>query len=234
MTQQKSKKRMAERRTQRRRQSQIRLIAGISIAAVVLVSIIAILTLAPGNQPIDNYEGLTQAIDRSGALGIAIGEPAAPVTLVEYSDFSCAHCETLATTTIKELITQYVSDGSLRIVFKPVSIIYPQYSEPAARAAICAAEQDKGWQMMDFVWGLSGPASYSVENFARIDANVGLDVQAFRQCFSAAETAETAQSVNDEAYEMGITSTPTVFVNNVQVQATAGALTQAVEAALDN
>lgn len=232
MTQQKSKKRMAERRAHRRRQSQVRLMIGITLAAVIVVGVIALITLRPTTAPeVADFSGVPQEIDRSGAPGIAIGEQSAPVTLIEYSDFSCSHCENLSGT-ISDLIDRYVREGQLRVVYKPVSFIGGSNSESASRAAICAAEQGKGWEMIDFIWGLSGPANYGLPYFTGIDPNAGLDVASFRQCFAAPKTAQTVQDVNDEALDSGINSTPTVFVNGTQAQATAVALTQAIEAAL--
>lgn len=239
MTQQKSKKRMAERRARRRRQSQVRLMVGVSVIAVMAVGAIVLLTFLPDNtaEPVGGYEGLPQVIDRSGALSIVIGEPDAPVTLTEYTDFSCSHCKTVSTTIIPELIDEYVRDGRLRIVYKPLSFVYPAYSEPAAWAAICAAEQDQGWQMMDGIWNLESPALYSIENFVGIAGDIGLDVGTFRQCFNLTGTAEAAQSVVDEALAMGITSTPTLLVNGQPLDFLAGegyaeALRRRIDAAL--
>lgn len=240
MTQQKSKKRMAERRAQRRRESQTRLIIGITAAVVVVVALIVLLTLQSGNKLIfvaGDYEGLPQNVEQTDAVGLVIGEPTAPVTLVEYSDFSCSHCKNLSPT-INGFINQYVRDGRLKMIYKPVSFIGGANSEAASRAAICAAAQGKGWQMIDFAWGLSGAGSYNLEVFKGIDPSVGLDTDAFTQCFNARATAQAAQAVNNEATGKGISSTPTLFVNNVQLPLPAAGstysdvVTQAIEAAL--
>jgi len=169
-------------------------------------------------------------------VGIAIGDADAPVTLLEYSDFSCSHCETLSPA-IAELIDKYAADGRLRVVYKPVSFVNPTYSEPAAQAAICAAEQGKGWQMIEHIWGLSSPAAYTLPNFSTIDTSVELDTDLFEQCYNASDTKQAVKAVVSEALGKGINGTPALFVNNVKVEVPttssfSEAATQAVEAAL--
>ena len=66
--------------------------------------------------------------------GIALGEPDAPVTLVEYADLQCPFCAEWALQTFPELVADYVRDGRLRIEFRGLTFIGPE-SEDALRAA---------------------------------------------------------------------------------------------------
>ena len=72
--------------------------------------------------------------------GIALGEPDAPVTLVEYADLQCPFCAEWALQTFPELVADYVRDGRLRIEFRGLTFIGPE-SEDALRAALAAGEQ---------------------------------------------------------------------------------------------
>ena len=88
-------------------------------------------------------------------LAFAIGNPEARVTVVEYSDFSCPHCNDLSPA-IERLIQEYVREGDVRVIYKPVVFVYPERSVPAGlAAAVCAAEQDKFWEMHDAIWEIS-------------------------------------------------------------------------------
>ncbi|MBN1430634.1 MAG: thioredoxin domain-containing protein [Anaerolineae bacterium] len=234
MSQQKSKKqKMAERRAKRQRQSQMQIIVGLSVVSVIVVVVIAVLTLRP--KPPGDFTGLPQEIDRSGAVGIAIGKPDAPVTLVEYSDFNCSHCRNVAAIT-NNLIGEYAHDGRLRVVYKPVTIFGQDYSVPASLAAICAAEQGVGWQMIDHAWQIGG--NYVLEEFIGIDPEVGLDTEKFKQCFTAPETAQMIDDVNAEAIGLGVQGTPTLYINGQPLEFLPGetsydqALTRSIEAAL--
>lgn len=210
-------------RAQERRESRSRRRTQMIIAVVVVaVAVVAILVLLsrPGADPAvavdSSYDGLTQEVLRDElGIGLAIGDPDAPVTLTEYSDFSCPHCADLSVT-IHKLIDDYVRDGQLRIVYKPVAFVYPPYSTLAAQAAICAADQGQGWEMADQIWGLynnTGPGAYTQQQFVTAAGNIGLDTSTFRTCFSSGATSQAVQGVIDEAQSLGISGTPTVYLN---------------------
>ena len=155
-----------------------------------------------------------------GAPAVAIGDPNAPFVLVEYSDFSCPHCYNLADGAIESLVDEYVTAGELRIVFKPVTFVNPPYSRPAARAFLCAAEQDAGWAMHDVLWALHeqrGPSAFSGSRLASEAEALGLDMEAFTQCFTSTETNDDLDAVMAEAQQVGVQGTPTLFLNGQQV-----------------
>lgn len=162
-----------------------------------------------------SYEGLAQEIDRSGAVGLAIGDASAPVTLVEYADFSCPHCYNMYFV-IGQMIGEYASDGRLRVVLKPISFVNPPYSAPAAQAALCAAEQGKGWEMVDQIWDIGSTLGTNAYDQAIFDERVetlGLNVDAFDECFTSPDTAADVQAVIDEAAALGIKGVPALFIN---------------------
>lgn len=169
--------------------------------------------------PSISYEGLFQEVDRSGAIGIAIGDANAPVTLVEYSDFSCPHCFNLYPV-IGQLIDEYASDGRLRVILKPISFVNPPYSAPAAQATLCAAEQSKGWEMIDQIWDIGGTIglyAYTQEIFEARAGRLGLDVDSFTDCFTSPDSAVDVETVIDEAMASGINGVPAVFINEKSI-----------------
>jgi protein-disulfide isomerase len=223
MSQSKSGRRPSS-RTQKRRQAQTRLIIIVTIGALLLFGGLVLLSLLPGNtDPISaaaDYTGLQQEVIRTDTgLGFAIGDPDAPVTLVDYSDFSCPHCNELAGI-IHQLINDYVRSGDLRVIYKPISFVNPPYSGPAAQAAICAGEQGKFWEMHDLIWSLyesAGPGGYTQRALVARAETLDLDIDAFRACYTSSETSRAVTDVLLEAQEKGITATPTLFVNGEEV-----------------
>nr|MBN1229753.1 DsbA family protein [Anaerolineae bacterium] len=210
------------RRARQRRRSQNQLIAGVSIFAVLVVLGLILLSSRPTTdiQIETDYNDLQQSIDESTiGFGFAIGDPAAPVTMTEFSDFSCSHCRDLSDT-VHRLIDEYVRAGVLRVVFKPVSFVNPTYSTPAAQAVVCAAEQGMGWEMHDHIWALydaAGPGLYTSQQLSDRAKDVGLNMADYSQCFSSVSASTRVQSVLAEASQLGINATPTVFVNGTQV-----------------
>jgi protein-disulfide isomerase len=217
-----TKQRAASRREQRQRQSRTRLIVGVVIVALVLTGVLILISIPGGNTSeaaVGDYSGLNQTIDDSGAIGLSIGEDSAPVTLIEYSDFSCPHCYDLSQY-VDRLIQEYVRDGSLRVVYKPVSFVNPPYSIPAAQAAVCAAQQGSFWQMQDQIWNLYAaktPAGYTRPNLVDQAVAIGLDKDAFEACYSSEETLAQVRGVLDEVQALGIQGTPTLYVNGQQI-----------------
>jgi len=168
------------------------------------------------------YEGFFQEVDRSGAVGIAIGDANAPVTLVEYADFSCPHCFNMYPV-IGQLIDEYASEGKLRVVLKPISFVNPPYSVPAAQAALCAAEQSRGWEMVDQIWDVGaniGPNAYTQSIFEERIGVLGLDVDIFTDCFTSPDTEADIVAVGDEAVALGINGVPAVLINRKSIPLT--------------
>ncbi|MGF1504324.1 MAG: DsbA family protein [Anaerolineae bacterium] len=214
------------------------------MAALVVVGAIILISVSGGSSGESIPDDLTQFIDTEivqGAPGFSIGDPGAPVVLVDYSDFSCGACSTLADV-LEEIIVDpdgYVQSGELRIVYKPVWFVNPPRSEPASRAAYCAAEQDLFWQYHTEICNLfaSGGTNAYTEPVltSRADRVDGLDLGQFESCLSAPTTQQAVQAVVDEATAIGGRSTPTVFVNGQQVQLTqplSASIETAIESAL--
>jgi protein-disulfide isomerase len=225
MSQRSSRQQLKQRHSRRRRQQTI-LIVVIVAAAVILAGLLIFISIPRNTETAGtdvNYEELTQVADRSGALGFAIGDPDAPVTLVEYSDFSCPHCYDLSFV-IHRVIGDLAASGQVRVVYKPIAFVNPPYSGPAATAAICAGQQGKFWQMHDQIWELYGryrsAGGYTRPALFGLAEDLGLDMDAFSTCFDAPETATDVQAIIDEALGMGVYGTPTLFVNGQQVYLT--------------
>ncbi len=251
MSQQKlSRQQVVEKRTQRRRQQRMQLIIGITIGAVLVAGLFILLTMLPhllagaADQDIVEtyYEGISQSVERSGTgIGYALGELDAPVTLVEYSDFSCINCFELSTI-IHRLIDEYVKGGELRIVFKPITFVSPTYSVPAGKAAVCAGEQGRFWEMHDQLWHLyetNGriPSIY-LQDLTPVAVALGLDEAAFTSCLNSAQSNRILAGVSDEAQARGVTFTPAIFVNGKMVGYTGvdsyyDIVTQAIDAELN-
>jgi len=77
-------------------------------------------------------------------LAMSKGSANAPVTIIEYSDFQCAHCQNFALTTEKELEATYIDTGKVRLIYRFITA-FGEESQRANQAAACAAEQGQFW-----------------------------------------------------------------------------------------
>lgn len=143
----------------------------------------------------------------------AKGPEDAPARLVAFSDFQCSSCRKLKPT-LEGLAKTYGSQ--LRIEFRhlPLSAIHP-FAQVAAEASLCAQEQGSFWELHDTIY--ENQAHLNEAQLGTWAENLGLDMAAFSACMQAG-TARTR--VYDDiaiANQIGVTSTPTFFVNGREV-----------------
>lgn len=206
----------AERRTRR-----LWLLGGVVVAAAVVVGVLA---LASGGD--DGPQGLgggsslqgQAAVNRTFAgipqRGIAVGEPDAPVTVVEFVDLQCPFCGQFARDELPELVRRYVRTGKARLELRVLTFL-GEDSLRAGQVAAAAAEQDRGWQFADLFFANQGQESsgYVTERFLREVAG-GVDgLDADRALADAEGPAAIGQlrRAAAAAQTLGVSSTPTFF-----------------------
>jgi protein-disulfide isomerase len=183
------------------------------LAAVVLLSGVLI-----GASRIGSREPAppASAAERSALAGIpqrglALGDPGAPVTLVEYADLQCPYCAQWARSTLPALVDEYVRKGKVRIVFRGLAFIGPD-SEQALRAALGASRQNRLWDVVDALYRAQG-----AENSGWVSDELLADVAGpealaqgsrpwvDRQLSDTAAAAEAAGVRGTPAFEVGRT-----------------------------
>ena len=82
-----------------------------------------------------------------------IGNPNAPITIIEFSDFQCPFCAKFHLETLPLIMNEYIKDGQVKLVFRdfPIQSIHPN-ALPASVAAECANEQGKFKEMHDILF----------------------------------------------------------------------------------
>lgn len=165
---------------------------------------------------------ITASMDKlqlNGERYAALGDPAAPITIVEFSDFGCPFCRVHATSTLQQLKAAYIDTGKVYYVFKdfPIRELHPQ-ALLAAEAAECAGAQGRYWQMHDQLfaepseWDGSSAATAQA-SFTRYATQIGLDQPTFEQCLASEQVRAEIQRDSDEARGLGLTGTPAFIIN---------------------
>ena len=139
----------------------------------------------------------------------SLGAAAAPVTLVEFSDFQCPFCQRVMPT-LKRLRETY--GDKVRIVWKdfPLTAIHPQAFK-AAEAGQCAREQGKFWEYHDRLF--ANQQALQPEFLKKYAMELGLDAAKFNACLDTAKYAERVQEQMGVGNSLGVGSTPSVFIN---------------------
>ena len=145
----------------------------------------------------------------------ALGNPTAPVAIVEWADFQCPYCKAFTEETAPALIKQYVATGKARLEWRDYAFLGPE-STAAAVAARAAGRQGKFWAYHDALYAEQHPENSGALSSAYLlglATRLGLDPARFAA--DAADPALARQVAADEAEgeKLGINGTPGFLIN---------------------
>ena len=144
----------------------------------------------------------------------SLGDPKAPVTLVEFSDFECPVCRSLHDV-LRRMLPNY---PQVRVVFKdfPLESLHP-WARTAALAGRCSYQQDPKafWKVYDAIYDQQEviSAANAWTKMADFAAASGLNADAFKACMASPEAAAAVDASRANGQQLEVSSTPTVFVN---------------------
>jgi protein-disulfide isomerase len=159
------------------------------------------------------------------ADGFALGNPDAPVTVEVWEDFQCPFCQRFTFEVEPAIVEQYVESGDVRLVFRNLAFLGNE-SHWAAVAASLAADQNKFWQLHDYLFtNFQGKESggFNLDRLLEMGEAAGLDMDQYKAGLSLENARERFAQIEAEARRdataLGINATPTVTVNGVPLQA---------------
>jgi protein-disulfide isomerase len=205
------------------------MIVGGVLAAAAIVVVVAIAVSSGGGS--DNAASRPAAAQKSsGAIpgqkessemlagipqkGIYLGNPNAPVRLVEFADLQCPICREYSLQSLPQLVQDYVRTGKVRMEFRNLSFLGPD-SVTAGRAAAAAAKQNKLWNFADVLYFNQGEenSGYVTPEFIdRINKAAGVDSAEADAYAKSAASQEPLGAANTMANQFGVNSTPTILV----------------------
>lgn len=144
-----------------------------------------------------------------------LGNPSAPVTVVEFGDFQCPFCQRYAQTNQSALVNQYVNTGKVKFVWKDYPFL-GQESFWAAEAARCANDQGKFWQYHDYLYshqGQENSGTFSKVNLKKFAQALGLNTAQFNSCVDSGKYTAFIQAENQKGSTYGVSGTPATFID---------------------
>jgi protein-disulfide isomerase len=145
-----------------------------------------------------------------------LGNPNAPITLVEFGDYQCHYCNVFFQSIEKDIIENYVETGKVKIIFKDYNIIGPD-SVKASQGAHCAKDQGVFWEYHDILysnWTGENNGWASGANLVNFAQEIDLNMNEWSECMNQEKHSKTILSSNDDAKALGLTGTPAFFVIN--------------------
>lgn len=194
----------ARKRAQKKSNSNLWIIGGVIVAAVVVLGLVAINVFSPR----------TPREPAKTSAGRVLGNANAPVTIDLYSDFQCPVCRR-ADLTIQALVPKYIDTGKAKVVYHNFAFIGRE-STQAALAAECANDQGKFWAFATHLFDNQtgeNVGAFSDANLKRFAQELNLDTAAFNACFDSNKHGALIQKELEEGRNLGIQATPSFFVN---------------------
>lgn len=145
--------------------------------------------------------------------GPTLGSPKAPVSVVEFSDFQCSFCKRFWSDTLPALEEAYIKKGQARFTYRHFAIL-GRFSEQAAQAAECSAEQGRFWEYHDMLFKNQGRGVFTDSNLKRYAEELKLNSQAFSQCLDSGKYRKKVEGETAVGASLGLRGTPSFFVNS--------------------
>jgi protein-disulfide isomerase len=165
-----------------------------------------------------NAQEQNAEIDISVIEEMSLGNPDAPVTLIEYASFTCPHCAAFHAGAYKELKADYIDTGKINFIYREV--YFDRYGLWASMIARCAGSPEKFFGMADLIyagqseWTGAGEPAAIVEELRKIGRLAGLDDATMEACLQDADKARTLVAwYQEKAGADGVESTPSFVIN---------------------
>ena len=166
-----------------------------------------------------------------------MGDPSAPVKVIEFADFQCPYCMRFSQQTEPQIVEQYVITGKVFFEYHSVGDFLGEESGAAAQAAYCAGDQGRFWQYHDTLfshWTGENVGDFANDKLLQYAASLGLDKGLFSDCLNGGKYAARVQQDATDAKSAGVRATPSFLINGKLLE---GALPftdfqKAIEAAL--
>ncbi len=178
--------------------------------SIIVVAVIALIGLAAFLPRLFNRNTSYDAVE-----GFYLGDPDAPVTVVEFSRYTCSHCKTFAETMEEDFIADYVNTG--KVYFRYVNLASgTEGLQNAGEASYCAAEQNKFFEYKPYLFTYAyEEGSFTTEKLINYAKSANLDVDAFSASSWKQDTFKRCLFGRSKLCPIGqIPGTPSFLVND--------------------
>ena len=176
--------------------------------------------------PTENATELPDILDMSANAQTAadvevveytLGDPEAPVKMVEYASFTCPHCASFHANTFKDLKEQYIDTGKVHFTYREV--YFDRFGLWAGMVARCAGE-DRYFGMVDLIyetqrdWARAGEPADVAAALRKLGLQAGMEPEALDACMQDGNMAQALVARYQENMERdGVRSTPSFLIN---------------------
>jgi protein-disulfide isomerase len=201
----------AESASERRRRL-IALLVGVLVIALVVVGGLVLVSQASDDG--DPNAAASGSLDGIPEHGITLGDPKAPVTIVEFADPQCPFCAAYTKDVFPSVVDKYVKTGKVQMQLELLTFIGPD-SETLANAAYSAADQDGLWKFIELAYARQGAenSGYATDDFiTSVATDAGLNSKKVLAGADSDKVAGLIAAAKSNAQEAHVDGTPTLLV----------------------
>jgi len=193
------------------------------ILGIIIISIIAGIAALASSSENESNLGEQYDVDMSrihGSISTALGSPIlgnpdAPITIVEFGDYQCHQCYNWFHNTKPMIMRDYIETGKANLVFVDFAFLGKD-SPKAAQATYCADDQNKYWEYHGILYNSqeskidSGWAN--TERLKAFAFSLNLDMELFNDCLDSDKYSKRVQYNSQQARDNGVRGTPGFFI----------------------
>lgn len=186
----------------------------LGVIVVAILAGIAVSLSTPSSETVNLDMGRTHGSISTSMGSPILGDPNAPITIVEFGDYQCEMCYRWFHTSKPQIVENYIETGKANLVFVDLAFL-GRDSPKAAQASYCAEDQEKYWDFHDILYNSQEHVDNGWANSERLKAfafELGLDMELFNSCLDSGKYSKRVQYNIQQAREQGIRSTPTFIV----------------------
>ena len=157
-----------------------------------------------------------------GGGDYTLGKSAAPVTLVEYTDYQCPFCSRFELSTFPGIKKNFIDTGKVLFIQRDLPLEFHQFALKAAQAARCAGEQGKYWEMKDTLF--KNQTKLDAGSIAGYAKALALNADKFNSCAASDKYLKEIGEEAKGAASAGITGTPSFVVGRTTGDSVEGVL----------
>jgi protein-disulfide isomerase len=149
-----------------------------------------------------------------------LGDPKAPITMIEYASLTCPHCAHFDTQILPEVKKKWIDTGKVKLIYRDFPL--DQTAVKAAQLAECSGK-DRYYAVIDMIFASQGTwavASDPIAELAKSLRIAGMGDNEVKACLANDKVANEVIADYRGGETLGVNSTPTLFINGQQYRGT--------------
>ncbi len=198
-------------------QNRNRMIIGgvIGLAVIAAVVFIAISLNSSNNVTVGQYAALPQGRLPDG--GFVLGNPNAPVTIIEFADYACSHCQEYLPT-MNQFMDTYVKTGKAKFEYRILPTAGGELTQFIGTVLVCMEDQKAGtyWKAHDILFQKAMAGNYDGNTLRNMASDLGVNYADALNCAQTQKQVETDVAL---ANTLNVHGTPAIRVRDANGKA---------------